>query len=151
MRKSATEKKAPTRQPGGSAQAAQSINPPASGRQPTAASSPPPGFAPQRTQGSAKTATAGKGKEVELWFDHPNAQAVFVAGTFNHWQPNATPLKHESGDKWVAHLDLKPGTYEYRFVADGQWYDDPAAAQHRTNPFGGSNSVLTVATTRQAK
>ncbi len=126
MRKSATEKKTQTRQPGGSTQAAQSIDPATSVRQPKIASSPPPGFARQQPEGSAKSVATSKGKNVDLWFDHPNAQAVFVAGTFNHWQPDATPLKHESGDKWVAHLNLQPGTYEYRFVADGQWYDDPA-------------------------
>ena len=29
--------------------------------------------------------------------------------------------------RWTKELSLAPGRYEYRFVADGQWLDDPAA------------------------
>jgi hypothetical protein len=41
-------------------------------------------------------------------------------------------------------LYLKPGRYEYRFVADGNWTDDPFGGAFVANPFGTRNSVLVV-------
>jgi hypothetical protein len=39
---------------------------------------------------------------------------------------------------------LRSGQYEYRFVVDGEWCEDPQATQRVANPHGGFNSVLTV-------
>jgi 5'-AMP-activated protein kinase regulatory beta subunit len=47
--------------------------------------------------------------------------------------------------RWFKTLVLPPGTYEYLFVADGKWLRDPSAKGAVPNPFGGVNSVLTVA------
>lgn len=44
-----------------------------------------------------------------------DAQAVFVAGSFNDWDPTATPMTRD-GDRWVVELDLPPGAYPYKFV-----------------------------------
>lgn len=74
----------------------------------------------------------------------PSAKSVFVAGTFNEWKPQATPLTKQSDEQWVVELKLGPGQYEYRFVVDGQWSDDPQAAEYTTNPFGGRNAILRV-------
>jgi hypothetical protein len=41
-------------------------------------------------------------------------------------------------------LLLSPGEYEYRFLVDGQWKDDPMAKRYVGNPFGGFNCVLEV-------
>jgi 1,4-alpha-glucan branching enzyme len=73
-----------------------------------------------------------------------DAREVFVAGTFNDWQPRATPLAKQPGGRWSTTLTLKPGTYEYRLIVDGQWQDDPRAAGFTANPFGGLNSVIEV-------
>ena len=43
-----------------------------------------------------------------------------------------------------ADLCLKPGIYEYRFVVDGNWVDDPCARTWVANPFGTRNAVLVV-------
>ncbi len=83
-------------------------------------------------------------KDVELVFDWPGAQSVSVAGTFNKWSPEQTPLDKGPDGKWKARLSLKAGRYEYRFVVDGQWLSDPAAAESVPNEFGSTNSVLTV-------
>jgi hypothetical protein len=52
--------------------------------------------------------------------------AVFVAGTFNEWKPDAAPLHRDvvSGN-WTGALPLAPGHYEYKFVVDGKWCCDP--------------------------
>ena len=39
---------------------------------------------------------------------------------------------------------LKPGRYEYRFVVNEAWTDDPVTHNRIPNPFGGYNSVLSV-------
>jgi len=81
---------------------------------------------------------------VHLKFYQPQAHEVFVAGTFNDWQPRVTPLIPGPNGEWAVDLMLKPGPYEYRYVVDGQWIDDPMASGFAANPFGGLNSVIQV-------
>jgi 1,4-alpha-glucan branching enzyme len=81
---------------------------------------------------------------VRFEFTHPTASAVSVAGTFNHWQPEAKSLHSAGEGRWFKETALKPGTYEYCLVVDGQWMPDPTARETVPNPFGGRNSVLTV-------
>jgi 1,4-alpha-glucan branching enzyme len=74
----------------------------------------------------------------------PAAREVCVAGTFNDWKTDATPLKAAVSGEWRGELKLSPGRYEYLFVVDGQWRPDPAANESTPNPFGGVNSVVSV-------
>ena len=74
----------------------------------------------------------------------PDAQEVCIAGSFNDWHPSVTPMIRLDDGKWAKALALPPGRYEYRFVVDGQWVDDPAAAELIPNPFGTPNAVLVV-------
>jgi 1,4-alpha-glucan branching enzyme len=78
---------------------------------------------------------------------NPTAREVLVAGSFNDWQPAATPMSNQRGGKWSTELLLKPGRYEYRLVVDGRWQDDPMAARFVANPFGGLNCVIEVKAT----
>lgn len=41
-------------------------------------------------------------------------------------------------------LRLLPGEYQYKFVVDGRWYEDPASPNGAPDGFGGRNSVLVV-------
>ena len=77
-----------------------------------------------------------------IWFHAPNAREVFIAGSFNDWQPSAMPLQKQDGGRWIVELALAPGRYEYRFLVDGIWTDDPMAPAYVSNPFGGLNCVL---------
>jgi hypothetical protein len=83
-------------------------------------------------------------QEITLKYVSPAAREVKVAGNFNGWHPNATPLKNNGTGEWTVRLALRSGQYEYRFVVDGHWMEDPHAAQRGANPYGGFNSVLTV-------
>lgn len=74
----------------------------------------------------------------------PSAHAVFLAGSFNEWNPTATPMMRLQDRKWAKELRLPAGCYEYLFVVDGQWIPDPKAPDYVPNPFGGCNSVLKV-------
>jgi hypothetical protein len=77
----------------------------------------------------------------------PEASAVFVAGSFNQWNPSATAMTRMSEGKWITDLSLPPGRYEYLFVVNGNcWMPDPKVRDYASNPFGGFNSVLEVAT-----
>lgn len=83
-------------------------------------------------------------QEITLKFVAPSAREVKVAGNFNGWKPEATPLKNNGSGEWTARLTLRSGRYEYRFVVDGHWMEDPKAPQRGANPYGGFNSILTV-------
>src|ERR1035437_310321 len=87
---------------------------------------------------------------VHFEFTHPPARAVYIAGTFNDWQPGTKPM-HPMGDgHWLKETALPPGTYEYCLVVDGQWMPDPLARETVPNPFGGMNSVLKLASSPEA-
>jgi 1,4-alpha-glucan branching enzyme len=74
----------------------------------------------------------------------PDAKAVSVVGDFNGWRPDEHPMKrHETGE-WKKHLFLSPGRYEYKFIVDGQWWEDPASEQRCPNQHGTYNSVVVV-------
>ena len=55
-------------------------------------------------------------KPIHIEFDHSTASAVSIAGSFNGWRPEPTQVVGKG--KWAKELMLRPGTYEYLFVAD---------------------------------
>jgi len=74
----------------------------------------------------------------------PDAHAVSVAGTFNQWNADATPLVRTDGGVWTATITLPAGEHQYAFVVDGaRWVPDPAAPAV-DDGFGRRNSVLTL-------
>jgi 1,4-alpha-glucan branching enzyme len=81
---------------------------------------------------------------VSLELVEPAAQQVYVAGSFNEWKPETTPLVALGNGRWKGDLKLGPGRHEYLFVVDGQWRPDPNARETVQNPFGGQNSVVMV-------
>jgi hypothetical protein len=74
-----------------------------------------------------------------------NAREVLIAGDFNAWLPNSTPM-HNPGrpGAWVSKLPLRPGRYRYRFVVDGKWVTDPHNTYVETNQYGELNNVVEV-------
>jgi len=46
-------------------------------------------------------------------------------------------------------VTLAAGSYEYRFIADGVWNDDPRACAYVPNQFGWSNCVVVVQPTAE--
>ena len=82
-------------------------------------------------------------RKVIFSFHAPDAGEVFIAGTFNDWKPRTDPLKKKAKG-WSAVKYLDPGTYEYRFIVDGIWADDPTCKSRRSNQYGSENCVLDV-------
>ena len=89
-------------------------------------------------------ASALQGSRVSLELIKPEAKTVCVAGSFNEWKPERTPLMPMGNGRWAGDLTVKAGRYEYLFVVDGQWLPDPNAKESVQNPFGGRNSLLVV-------
>jgi len=83
-------------------------------------------------------------KRVAFRYHAPDAGAVFVSGSFNGWNTGANPLKKNREGQWTVVVALFPGTYEYRFLVDGKWKDDPNCGRRHLNRYGGYNDVLTV-------
>ena len=76
---------------------------------------------------------------------YPRANSVQLAGDFNNWQPEDSPMQKIGGNGvWQIKLPLTKGKYRYRLVVDGQWQQDPYNESIETNPFGEANSVLEV-------
>ena len=67
-------------------------------------------------------------KKTEFSLSAPQAQRVSIAGDFNQWNPSSHPLQQDTKGTWSMSLDLKPGKYEYRFLLDGEWQNDPNCA-----------------------
>jgi 1,4-alpha-glucan branching enzyme len=84
-------------------------------------------------------------KRVLLQVQAEPGSRVFVAGTFNNWNPENKPLKQRTGDGlFSTHLVLPKGTYEYKFVINGTWTVDPECQSWSKNQLGSLNSVLKV-------
>ena len=88
--------------------------------------------------------TDGGRVEVELMLEAPRAAKVFVAGDFNHWLAGDVRLRRDQEGIWRGCLWLEPGRYEYRFIVDAEWQDDPRATTRVPNEFGTTNCVLDV-------
>ena len=74
----------------------------------------------------------------------PHAKQVFLAGDFNTWDPKGHPMKKNADGLWEKSVILAPGTYEYKFILDGQWIVDPGNGRQCPNRFGTRNSVIVV-------
>ena len=65
--------------------------------------------------------------QVEFRFFRPNAANVAVAGDFTGWKEQAITMRHEGNGWWSASINLQPGEYRFRYVADGKWFTDYAS------------------------
>lgn len=84
-----------------------------------------------------------RGTEVEFRFFRPQADRVFLVGDFNGWNPKVTPMKPTETGEWTCELDLREGIYQFKYLADGEWFIDYAAFGIEKGPFGW-NSVLVI-------
>lgn len=81
--------------------------------------------------------------QVVFSYDNPEADSVFVAGSFNGWTPDLQ-MKKESSGIWKASIMLSPGYYYYKFVVDGAWIPDPANPVQVNDGGDSFNSILKV-------
>jgi 1,4-alpha-glucan branching enzyme len=78
------------------------------------------------------------------YFD-PSAKVVTLVGDFNKWDKEVRPLKRDAGGLWKVSIKLEPGTYQYKFVVNGdRWEEDPLNLQRQHNEHGTFNSIRKV-------
>ena len=72
-------------------------------------------------------------------------KAVYLAGSFNNWDPAGKKMLEKKGNGvYTVAIKLVPGTYQYKFVIDGTWCADPENRDFVQNDHGTLNSVITV-------
>lgn len=87
-------------------------------------------------------------REIVVQFRDAEAEDVRIAGDFNGWVPDkgVRSLIETEGQTrvWTKILRLAPGTYQYRYVVDGEWRADPDNPEGIPSADGRRNSVLVV-------
>jgi 1,4-alpha-glucan branching enzyme len=94
-----------------------------------------------------KSEQKSKRRKVTFSLTSSDAKEVILMGDFNQWNPKVHPMKKNKNGTWEKVTYLFPGTYEYRFMVDGQWENDPNNNQTRTNRFGTKNNFIVVPST----
>jgi 1,4-alpha-glucan branching enzyme len=87
---------------------------------------------------------ASQKSRVNFALHAPDANEVFIAGTFNDWDPQVRRLRCDKKGTWRTWMNLPAGQHEYRFIVNGDWQEDPLAGERTDNPFGPFNSVVSV-------
>ena len=75
-----------------------------------------------------------------------NANEVSVIGDFNNWEKGEGTLSKLKNGTFKGTFDLnKDSEYEFKYVIDGAYINEPEADSFRWNEFAGAeNSVLVV-------
>lgn len=85
-----------------------------------------------------------RAKPAEFKFYAPQAKKVSLAGNFNNWDTKALTAKKDSKGTWAVKVSLKPGRYEYKFVVDGSWMNDPKCSSCVSNSLGSQNCIIEI-------
>lgn len=73
-----------------------------------------------------------------LWADR-----VSVAGDFNGWDGQQTPMHQDRQGVWRVEVELPAGRrFEFRYLVDNHWLTDCHSDGVTTNPFGTQNSIV---------
>jgi 1,4-alpha-glucan branching enzyme len=83
-------------------------------------------------------------KNVEFTFLSPKATKVLLAGAFNSWDTQTLLMKKNKEGVWKIEINLAPGSYEYKFLADGVWVENVSGIETVPNPFGTRNFLILV-------
>ena len=83
-------------------------------------------------------------RKVTFTLEAPDAETVVLQGDFSDWEQQPVSLKRLKSGQWKATVALDEGSYEYRYIVDGKWVDDPQCHLRVHNPFGSHNCVRVV-------
>ena len=96
-------------------------------------------------------ASSRQARTVTLRYVGEPGQEVFVAGSFNQFDPWANPLESEGKDPrhpdktiYAIELRLLAGQYQYHFVINGRPYPDELNPQHKFDAQGTRYSQILV-------
>lgn len=84
--------------------------------------------------------------KVTFSIEAEDAKKVAIVGSFNDWDAKKTPLKKLKNGTFKGTVDLeKDSSFEFKYVVDGEFVNDPAADSYVWNDFAGAeNSVVSV-------
>lgn len=83
-------------------------------------------------------------KPVNFLLVAPQAREVFLAGDFNGWDLQATPLTRQVDGGWHGQVALPHGHHRYLFVVDGELTLDPRASGVSRNEDDSVCSLISV-------
>jgi 1,4-alpha-glucan branching enzyme len=83
-------------------------------------------------------------RRVIFSLESPDAKEVILMGDFNQWDHKKHPMKKNDSGVWKKTTMLFPGRYEYRFLVDNRWENDPENHQKCLNRFGSKNNYIVV-------
>jgi 1,4-alpha-glucan branching enzyme len=83
-------------------------------------------------------------KRITFKLEASEAKEAILAGDFNSWDLKKHTMKKDNKGRWTKIVTLAPGRYEYKFLVDGQWQNDPNNDQMVANSYGTLNNILTV-------
>ena len=97
----------------------------------------------------AERAEPAMARTVDVTFTLPGevgAGNVALCGDFNGWSAENIALQRGSDGAWQVTIALEPGhSYRYRYLLDGErWENSWHADRYEPNPFGGTDSVVTI-------
>jgi len=99
-----------------------------------------------KTATKKKNPDSKKGKKrVTLRCNADPGSEVYVAGDFNEWNPEKRRLSDKEGNgHFTTTMFLSSGTYEYKFIINGQWSIDSECEEWVPNKMGSLNSVIRI-------
>jgi 1,4-alpha-glucan branching enzyme len=95
-------------------------------------------FAPDRY--SAKRMS----KPVNFICVAPKAKQVYLAGDFNGWNPELSPMVRQPDGAWLLQMWLHHWHHQYRFLVDGKPLLDPKASGTARDLNGERASLIAV-------
>lgn len=96
------------------------------------------------TEPESQPASQPGGQDYTFYYSESYPQNVHVAGSFNDWSTEATPMSRNDEGVWTATVSLPQGETTYKFFVDGEWKNDPSNPNVAEDGQGGSNSVITI-------
>jgi 5'-AMP-activated protein kinase regulatory beta subunit len=101
-------------------------------------------FLRRHDMAKVKSKQTAKKRKVTFSLEAAMAKEVVLTGDFNNWNPKGHAMKNDGNGIWSKTVMLSPGQYEYKFLIDGNWREDPRNDLACPNCFGTRNSVLSL-------
>lgn len=83
-------------------------------------------------------------RRVVFTLEAPGAKEAILMGDFNNWNVKIHPMKKGKTGEWEKIVMLPPARYEYKFLVDGEWRNDPKNGDLCQNCFGTHNNVTII-------
>ena len=93
------------------------------------------------------------GNGVKFVFVDSLAASVNLVGDFNGWSKDEARMTNERGGRWSLVRKLDPGAYQYKFLVDGQRYENDPANRALVDNYNrsGRNSVFVLTASHEVQ